>query len=327
MVKSRYRGSHSDLVMRWPKSPRRTEPLLADLEQQLHLSRLEEKRAAPSPPSCTCLTPRGYFAQALDEFAAEAGVTPDIARQALEAVQALETYGHWRARWASIWKCSCIPAAAVDPLCYDLINLYLLDIVKGNTRQIAMKQGPRRRASASVWIPSAAFRPRPSLRRKRFTISCRNFRWRRRGQCAEHPVPQRLLPTLQQDATSRLAETGRGTSWSLPAGCVKLGNPADPRGGNAPDHHGKGGAHHCAGAERLLSGAAVCCPSCPSGRVAEEVGVHETTIYRTLQNKLPVLRQRHLRLCHFFQKEVSAGTSTVHVKEIIQEICREKVSN
>ena len=56
---------------------------------------------------------------------------------------------------------------------------------------------------------------------------------------------------------------------------------------------------------------------------AREIGVHETTVYRALQGKYLSCARGTFPLAHFFQKEVSGGISTVRVKEIIADICRE----
>ena len=55
---------------------------------------------------------------------------------------------------------------------------------------------------------------------------------------------------------------------------------------------------------------------------AWELGVHETTFYRALQNKYLYCARGTFPLSHFFQKSLSEGVSTERVKEIIREICQ-----
>lgn len=56
---------------------------------------------------------------------------------------------------------------------------------------------------------------------------------------------------------------------------------------------------------------------------AREIGVHDTTIYRTLAGKYLYCAQGMFPLNYFFQKEISGGVSTARVKEMIREICRD----
>ena len=55
--------------------------------------------------------------------------------------------------------------------------------------------------------------------------------------------------------------------------------------------------------------------------VAEELGVHESTVYRAIQNKYLYCARGTFPLQHFFQREYSGGTSAARVKEIIRELC------
>lgn len=324
MVKSRYRGSHSDEDA-LAEIPAADEPLLADLEQQLHLSGLEENVLRPALAILHMLTPRGYFAQALDEFAAEAGVTPDIARQALEAVQALEPMGIGARSVGEYLEMQLHTRSQVDPLCYDLINLYLLDIVKGNTRQIAKETGATQVRIRQCMDTIRSLSPAPcSLREETVHYIMPEFSVEADADnVLSIQFHNDYYPTLQQDATfSRLAETLQGDELAfarrMQTSATRLIRAVEMRQTTME----KVARIIVREQSAFFLGQYSLLPL-PISRVAEEVGVHETTIYRTLQNKYLYCARGTYALSHFFQKEVSAGTSTVHVKEIIQEICRE----
>ena len=87
------------------------------------------------------LSPRGYFTQEIDEFAVEAGVSPVTARLALDALQALEPAGIGARTVGECLELQLNALSNVDPLCYDLVRMYLLEIAKGNIRQIARETG------------------------------------------------------------------------------------------------------------------------------------------------------------------------------------------
>lgn len=63
--------------------------------------------------------------------------------------------------------------------------------------------------------------------------------------------------------------------------------------------------------------------------VAAEIGVHESTIYRAVSGKYLRCARGTFPINHFFQKEMSGGTSKARVKEMIEEMCRggEKLSD
>ena len=57
-------------------------------------------------------------------------------------------------------------------------------------------------------------------------------------------------------------------------------------------------------------------------RMAAELGISESTVYRALRDKYLWCSRGTFPLSHFFQQEVSSGVSRERVRELIAEICR-----
>ena len=139
LVKARYRGSRGDYSS--PDTAAATDTAMEDLEQQLRMCGLDNSTARAAEVMLHSLSPRGYFTQELDAFAAEMGISADTARRALEAIQSLEPAGVGA---RTVEECLTLQLHArpdADPLCYDLVRVHLLDIGKGNLRQIARETG------------------------------------------------------------------------------------------------------------------------------------------------------------------------------------------
>lgn len=86
-VRTRYSGSRrsgEETDLELAASP---ETDIEDLEQQLRLSRLDADTVHLARHILHLLSSRGYFTEDLDAFAVENGVSPEMARRALEAVQ------------------------------------------------------------------------------------------------------------------------------------------------------------------------------------------------------------------------------------------------
>ena len=138
-VRTRYRSSRGNYESPDLASP--TDTTMEDLEQQLHLSGLDEATERAAEHILHMLTPRGYFTQELDEFALEAGISHDTAQHALDAVQSLEPPGIGARTVEECLELQLHEKPDADPLCYDLIRMHLLDIGRGNLRQIARETG------------------------------------------------------------------------------------------------------------------------------------------------------------------------------------------
>lgn len=324
MVKSRYRGGRGEAGGK-PDIPAAGDTMLSDLEQQLRLSGLEENVLRLAAGMLHMLTPRGYFTQELDEFAAEAGVPMETARRALEAVQALEPAGIGARTVEECLELQLRTRSNADPLCYDLIRMYLLEIGKGNIRQIARETGATLARIRQCVDTIRSLSPAPcSLREETVRYIMPEF-------SVEPGVDNTLniqfhndyYPTVRQDENfRRLAETLQGEELAfarrMQSSATRLIRAVEMRQTTMEkvariivrEQHA-----FFLGQYSLLP--------LRIDQAAQEIGVHETTVYRAIQNKYLYCARGTYPLSHFFQKEVSGGTSTAHVKEIIQEICRE----
>ena len=324
MVKGRYRSGWSD-EDGLKDIPAVENTVLSDLVQQLHLSDLQENVLRAALSILELLTPRGYFTQELDEFAADTGVPIEIARQALEAVQALEPAGIGSRTVGEYLTVQLHSRNNVDPLCYDLINLYLMDIVKGNTRQIAKETGATQSRIRQCVDTLRSLSPAPcALREESVSYIMPEFSVESdtNGQLSIQ-FHNDYYPTIQQDLNfSRLSETLEGDELAfarrMQTSATQLIRAVEMRQTTME----KVARIIVREQNAFFLGHYSLLPLRIS-QVAQEIGVHETTIYRTLQNKYLYCARGTYALSHFFQKEVSGGTSTVHVKEIIQDICRE----
>ena len=321
MVKSRYRCGRGE-ADGMPDIPDAGDTVLSDLEQQLRLSGLEENVLRLAAGMLHMLTPRGYFTQELDEFAAEAGVPMEIAQRALEAVQALEPVGIGARTVVEYLELQLRTRSNADPLCYDLIRMYLLEIGKGNIRQIARETGATMARIRQCVDTIRSLSPAPcSLREE--TVSYIMPEFSVEPDTLNIKFHNDYYPTVRQDENfRRLAETLQGEELAfarrMQSSATSLIRAVEMRQTTMEkvariivrEQHA-----FFLGQYGLLP--------LRIDQVAQEIGVHETTVYRTIQNKYLYCTRGTYPLSHFFQKEVSSGTSTAHVKEIIQEICRE----
>ena len=323
MVRTRYRGGFSDDG----GAPESASPraVMEDLEQQLRLSGLDDKTCRVATLMLRRLTSRGYLGQELDAFALETGTDMETARQALEAVQALEPAGIGA---RSVEECLELQLRArtdVDPLCYDLIRLYLVDSFKGNLRPVARETGAtltRVRACADV---IRGLSPAPcSLSEGVVQYITPEF-------SVEVGADNQLTllfhndyyPSVRQDDNFvRLSEgmTGEEQAYArrMLSSATRLIRALELRQTTME----KLAAIILREQRAFFLGQYSLLPL-RIDDVAAEIGVHETTVYRAIQGKYLYCPRGTFPLSHFFQKEVSAGTSTARVKEIILELCRE----
>ena len=114
---------------------------MEELEQQLRLEGLPEKVLRIATDMLHHLNSRGYFPMTLSEYALENNVSVEDALAGLEALQNLGPAGIGARSVEECLELQLREKEHVDPLCYDLIRLYLLEIGKGSYRQIARETG------------------------------------------------------------------------------------------------------------------------------------------------------------------------------------------
>lgn len=296
-----------------------------ELEQQLRLSSLPEATARAARQMLHMLSPRGFFPETLEAFSAESGVPIETARRALEAVQALEPAGIGARTLEECLELQLRNRPDADPLCRVLIREHLQDIAKGCLRQIVRQTGASAAhvqqcvetirslspAPCSLYEDAVQYimpefsvevmdngelailfhndyyptlRPDDNFRRLAQTLTGEELAFARRMQSSAHQLLQAI--EMRQATMEKVAQIIVREQRSFFLGEYSL-------------------------VPLRIEDA------------AKEIGVHETTVYRALQNKYLYCRRGTFPLAHFFQKEISGGASTARVKEIIRDICRE----
>ena len=299
------------------------ETAYADLEQQLRLMGLDRNVRHLAVRMLHMLNARGYFTQDLDEFAVETGVPLSLVKSALHAIQSLEPAGIGA---RDIEECLSLQLAQrgnVDPLCYDLIKSYLLEISKGNFRQIARETGATIAHVQQCVDIVRTLTPIPCiLREESSQYIMPEFSVESDAQGELTIVFHNdYYPTFRADPTFlRLTETlnGQEKAWArkMIESTSQLIRAIETRQSTIEKV-----AHIIVREQRpfFLGQYSLLPLRCDT--VAQELGVHESTVYRAIQNKYLYCARGTFPLQHFFQREYSGGTSAARVKDIIRELC------
>ena len=323
VVKTRYRGSKSDYASADVAAS--TDTAMEELEQQLNMCHLDARTARVAKDMLHMLSPRGYFTQELDEFALEAGVPLETAQSALEAIQSLEPAGVGA---RTVEECLCLQLQAMadaDPLCYDLVRVHLLEIGKGNLRQIAKETGATMAHVKQCVEVIRGLKPIPcSLHTESVQYIMPEFSVEA-GEDGQLIIQfhndyyptfrldenfQRLTKTLEDDDLNYARKMQSSASQLIRAIEMRQSTMEKVAGIIVREQRAFFLGQYSLLPLRIED-------------AAREIGVHETTVYRAIQNKYLYCARGTFPLSHFFQKEVSEGTSTARIKEIIQEICRD----
>lgn len=323
LVRTRYRGGRGEYTA--PDIPAAADTQMEELEQQLHLSGLDDQAARAAAAMLHQLSPRGYFTQELDEFAMEAGISIDTARRALDAVQALDPAGIGA---RTVEECLCLQLRekqGVDPLCYDLIRMYLLEIGKGSLKQIARETGATishvRQCVETIRsltpAPCALYDDTIQYIMPEFSVEADA------DNLLSIQFHNDYYPTFRQDENFlRLSDMLEGEEKEyarrMQTSAAQLIRAAEMRQTTMEKV-----ARIIVREQRAFFLGQYSLLPLRIDETAREIGVHETTVYRAIQGKYLYCARSTFPLSHFFQKEVSGGTSTARVKEMIQEICRE----
>ncbi len=298
---------------------------MEDLEQQLRLSELDRDVYQTALQMLWTLTPRGYFTTGLGAFAAEVGVSHETAKKALAAVQSLEPPGIGARNVEECLELQLRAKADVDPLCFDLVRIYLLEIGKGDLRQIAKETGtsvPRVRRCVEV-IKSLT--PAPcSLREEPVQYIVPEF-------AVEVDVDGHLTiqfysdyyPTFRQDENFRkltevMNKEDAAYAHKLLRSASQILRAIDMRQSTME----KVARIIVERQQAFFRGQYSLLPL-RIDAVAKELGVHETTVYRTIQNKYLYCARGIFPLSHFFQRDVTEGNSADRIKDAIRTICSE----
>ncbi len=316
-------SSAADDPDRDPGETAAPETAYADLEQQLRLAELDRDTRHLAVRMLHMLNARGYFTQDLDEFALETGVALPLVKSALHAIQSLEPAGIGA---RDIEECLSLQLAQreqVDPLCYDLIKSYLLEISRGNYRLIARETGATIAHVRQCVEVIRTLTPIPCiLREETSQYIMPEFSVESDAQGVLTIVFHNdYYPTFRADPTFlRLADTlsGQEKAWarkmidstSQLIRAIETRQETIEKVANIIVREQKA---FFLGQYSLLP---LRCDT-----VAGELGVHESTVYRAIQNKYLYCARGTFPLQHFFQREYAGGTSAARVKEIIRELC------
>ena len=323
LVRTRYHAARGDSASRSEAAAPRTQ--MAELEQQLRLSGLDPETTRAAAMLLHSLTSRGYLSQELDAFAAENGLTLKVARRALEAVQALDPPGIGARSVEECLELQLRARSDVDPLCYDLIRVYLLDSFRGNLKQIARETGATLAHVRACAETIRGLSPAPcSLDEGAVQYITPEF-------SVEAGADDQLTilfhndyyPTLRQDRNfRRLADTMTGEELAY---ARRMLSAADQllRAVELRQTTMDRLAHIIVREQRAFFLGQYSLLPLRVDEAAAEMGVHETTVYRALQGKYLYCARGTYPLSHFFQKEISGGASAARVRELIREMCRE----
>lgn len=322
-VQTHYRTGRSDY--RASDSEARVDTAMEDLEQQLHLSGLDKETARAAEHILHLLTPRGYFTEDPEDFAAEAGISAETARKALEAVQSLEPAGIGARTVEECLELQLRERPDTDPLCYDLVRMHLLDIGRGNLRQIAKETGATLAHVRQCVEIIRGLNPSPCRLHNdtvQYIMPEFSVETEATGQL-NILFHNDYYPSFRQDTTfQRLSDTLEGSEQAyarqMQASAAQLIRAVEMRQTTME----KVARIILREQHPFFMGQYSLLPL-RIDETAREIGVHETTVYRAIQGKYLCCARGTYPLSYFFQKEVSGGTSTARVKEIIQEICWE----
>lgn len=330
-IRTRYRGRPGGAGSVQGEQAAPADATLDELEQQLRLSSLDEPTRRAAMRMLHMLTPRGYFPQEPEAFAAEAGIPEALARRALEAVQMLEPAGVGARTVEECLELQLRERPEADSLCRELVRDHLADIARGNLKAISKATGAGMARVRQCIEVIRSLTPAPcSLYEEAVRYIVPEF-------SVEAEADGRLcvqfhsdyFPTLRLDESfSRLAEglegEERAFAQRMQAAAARMVQAIDLRQSTME----KLAAIIVREQRAFFLGEYSLLPL-RIDETASEIGVHETTVYRAVQGKYLYCSRGTFPLSYFFQKEISGGTSTARAKELIAELCsqNERISD
>lgn len=324
-LRTRFRSSRASAQEAHPIDAPQPVTMMEDLEEQLRFAGLDGNTYKVAHDMLWRLNSRGYFPQDLSDYAVEMNITESVAARALTAIQALEPVGIGARNVEECLRLQLDARQGVDPLCYDLIKVHLLDIGKGNLRQIAKETGATTSRINACIETIRSLNPVPCVLSEgetEFIIPEFSVVQDESGELSIQ-FGNDYFPSFRQDANfRRLSESLTGDEQEYARKMLgeadQLLHAVDMRQRTMEkvariivrEQHA-----FFLGQYSLLP--------LRCDLVASEIGVHESTVYRAVQNKYLSCAKGTFALSHFFQREVSGGVSTERTKEMIAEICKE----
>ena len=247
----------------------------------------------------------------------------DEAREALRAVQSLEPPGIGARSVEECLKLQLEARERVDPLCYDLVQVHLMDIARGNYRQIAKETGASVSHVRECVDMIRSLNPAPvSLSEGTVQYIMPEFSVEADGDGTLSILFHNdYYPTIRQDENfRRLSRTLSGEEQEYARKMLRSSSRLI-RAAELRQRTVEKVAQIIVREQRPFFLGQYSLMPLRISDAAEEIGVHETTVYRAIQNKYLYCARGTFSLHHFFQRELSGGASTARVKEIIREIC------
>ena len=308
-----------------PEPGNRESPMEA-LEEQLRFADLSPDIYRAALGVLHSLNPRGYFIQPLREYAEEAGIPPETAKEALHAVQALEPAGIGA---RDVAECLTLQLAArkdADPLCALIVRGYLMELSRRDYSAIARETQSSaarvRRCAETI----ASLTPAPvSLREEPVQYIVPEFAVERDAEDRLVTVfVSRAYPRLCIDpGFSRLAAglTGDEAAYArdMLDSASRLLRAIELRQTTMEKLAGL-----IVRRQRAFFLSEYSLVPLTAAEAAAELGISESTVYRAIRDKYLWCSRGTFPLSHFFQQEVSSGVSRERVREMIADICLEK---
>ena len=296
---------------------------MAQLEQQLRLSRLAPDVLEAALAVLHSLNPRGYFIQPLREFAEETGYAPELCKRGLHAVQALEPPGVGA---RDVAECLTLQLAArpdADPLCAVIARGYLMETARKDYAAIAEETGADRARVRACCAVIASLTPAPvSLSEEPVRYIVPEFAVERDGEDRLAAVfTSRAYPRLATDPVfTRLAAGGDAEAAAYArerlAAAAALQRAVGLREATL-----KKLAALILREQRAFFLSQYSLVPLSAKDAAGELGVSESTVYRAIRGKYLWCSRGTFPLSHFFQKEVAGGVSRARTKELIEALC------
>ena len=211
----------------------------------------------------------------------------------------------------------------MDPLCYDLVQVHLMDIARGNYRQIAKETGASVSHVRECVDVIRSLNPAPvSLSEGTVQYIMPEFSVEADGDGTLSILFHNdYYPTVRQDENfRRLSRTLSGEELEYARKMLQSSSRLI-RAAELRQRTVEKVAQIIVREQRPFFLGQYSLMPLRIDDVAEEIGVHETTVYRAVQNKYLFCTRGTFSLHYFFQRELSGGTSTARVKELIREIC------
>ncbi len=324
-VKTYFRGGRGDNAgMEFVAAP---VSALEELAEQLRFCRLDKPTAFAARQILMSLSSKGYFTQDLEGFAQEISVPLAAAKAALEAIQSLEPVGIGARSLEECLLLQLRERPEADSLCKTLVQSYLPEIGKRNYKKIAAETG------ASIAKIRRCIEVIRSLNPVPCSLDKQEVRYIMPEFSVEKDARGELMllfhndyyPTFQQDDSfTRLAgmltdDDERKYAKKMLSSANQLIRAIEMRQTTMEKV-----ARVIVREQRSFFLGEYSLVPLRIDEIAKEIGLHETTVYRAIQDKYLYCSRGTFPLNYFFQRTLSGGESPERVKEMIRSLCAER---